>query len=172
MTAYESIDAKTLMERVKVEELIIIDVREPGEYRHEHIAGAVNIPVAQFCVERLAAYRDKHCVISCQAGVRAQNCLQRLPGCENPLSLLKGGLNAWKAAGGDTVKASGACVLSIMQQVQLIVGVMVVLGVVLALTLSPFYALISGFFGLGLIFAGLTGTCGMAKLLSYLPFNR
>ena len=38
--------------------------------------------------------------------------------------------------------------------------------------MSPWFLILTGFFGAGLLFAGLTGTCGMATMLAYLPWNR
>jgi hypothetical protein len=40
-----------------------------------------------------------------------------------------------------------------------------------ALVSPPFYAL-SAFVGAGLVFAGVSGFCGMAKILAYMPWNR
>lgn len=62
--------------------------------------------------------------------------------------------------------------LPIMRQVQIIVGFMVLLGVVLSFTVSQYFAILSGFFGAGLLFAGLTGTCGLAVMLEFLPYNK
>ena len=41
-----------------------------------------------------------------------------------------------------------------MRQVQIIVGAMVIVGVVLGLFVWPYFSLIGGFFGLGLLSAG------------------
>ena len=62
--------------------------------------------------------------------------------------------------------------LPIMRQVQIIVGFMVLLGIVLAYFVSPGFMFISAFFGAGLLFAGISGTCGLAKLLMLLPYNK
>lgn len=62
--------------------------------------------------------------------------------------------------------------IELMRQVQIAAGSMVVLGVVLGvLVAGPFYIL-SAFVGAGLVFAGLTGTCGLASLLRRMPWNR
>ncbi|MCD8500103.1 MAG: DUF2892 domain-containing protein [Gammaproteobacteria bacterium] len=37
---------------------------------------------------------------------------------------------------------------------------------------NPWFCLLSGFVGLGLMFAGITGWCGMAKLLAKMPWNQ
>jgi len=46
------------------------------------------------------------------------------------------------------------------------------LGVLLGVTVSPWFLLIPGFMGGGLLFAGASGTCAMATLLGKLPYNR
>ena len=59
-----------------------------------------------------------------------------------------------------------------MRQVQIIVGLMVIFGIVLGLTISPYLSLISLFFDAGLLFAGISGFCGLASLLMFLPYNK
>jgi hypothetical protein len=59
-----------------------------------------------------------------------------------------------------------------MRQVQIAAGSMVVLGVVLGALVSPWLYLLAGFVGAGLVFAGITGTCGLARLLRVMPWNR
>jgi hypothetical protein len=39
-------------------------------------------------------------------------------------------------------------------------------------TVSPWFLAISGFVGCGLMFAGISGWCGMAKLLAVMPWNK
>ena len=50
-------------------------------------------------------------------------------------------------------------------------GSLVFLGTVLGALVSP-ACLLSGFVGAGLVFAGVTDTCGMAMLLARMPWNR
>ena len=61
--------------------------------------------------------------------------------------------------------------LPIMRQVQIIVGFMVLLGVVLSFTVSQYFAILSCFFGAGLLFVGLAGICSLAVMLEFLPYN-
>ena len=48
----------------------------------------------------------------------------------------------------------------------------VILGVILEAVFAPGFYALSDFVGAGLLFAGVTGTCGMAQLLSFAPWNR
>jgi hypothetical protein len=59
-----------------------------------------------------------------------------------------------------------------MRQVQIAAGSMVVLGVLLGAFVTPGFYLLSGFVGAGLVFAGVTGTCGLARVLRMMPWNR
>jgi hypothetical protein len=59
-----------------------------------------------------------------------------------------------------------------MRQVQIAAGVMVVMGVLLGVVVAPAFYGWAAFVGAGLMFAGLTGTCGMAKVLAWMPWNR
>ncbi len=51
-------------------------------------------------------------------------------------------------------------------------GGLVLLGAVLALTIHLYFAAIPAFVGAGLVFAGVTDTCGMAAVLAKMPWNR
>jgi len=59
-----------------------------------------------------------------------------------------------------------------MRQVQIAVGLISATGAALALTVNPKFAFIPLLTGCGLLFAGLTGTCGMALLLAKMPWNK
>ena len=62
--------------------------------------------------------------------------------------------------------------ISLLRQVQIVAGALILLGTVLGAAASPWFLLLSGFVGAGLMFAGITNTCGMATLLAKLPYNR
>ena len=59
-----------------------------------------------------------------------------------------------------------------MQQVQLTIGLGVLTGAILALTVNPNWVFLCAFFGAGLTMAGSTGWCGLAILMSKMPWNR
>jgi rhodanese-related sulfurtransferase len=88
------------------------------------------------------------------------------------VTCLKGGLDAWKAAGLPTEKNAAAPAIPIMRQVQITAGSIVLIGTVLAWLVSPLFLGLTGFIGAGLLVSGLTGTCGMANMLRLMPWNR
>lgn len=59
-----------------------------------------------------------------------------------------------------------------MRQVQIAAGSLVLLGVILGYGVSTGFFLLSAFVGAGLLFAGVSGFCGMARLLMKMPWNR
>ncbi len=151
-------------------EALLVDVREPAEFAREHVAGAQSLPLSAFETSRLP--RDRRLVLCCQSGARSRQALEQLEAAGfHDVAHLEGGLSAWKAAQ-LTTSIDVTQPISIMRQVQITAGSLVVLGAVLAMLVSPWFILLSGFVGAGLVFAGVTNTCMMARLLSKLPYNQ
>ena len=84
---------------------------------------------------------------------------------------LQGGLPTWKAAGYLT-EVNRNAPISMFRQIQIVAGSLVFVGTVLGAFVSPWFLILSGFVGAGLIFAGITNTCAMAILLAKLPYNQ
>jgi rhodanese-related sulfurtransferase len=84
---------------------------------------------------------------------------------------LAGGLEAWKAAGLPT-EIDRRAPIELFRQVQIAAGSLILIGLLLAALVSPWFVALSAFVGGGLIFAGVTGTCGMARLLGIMPWNQ
>jgi rhodanese-related sulfurtransferase len=175
MTSTQStvtIDPKTLASLRNQAAVTLVDVREPLEFVGEHIADAYSIPLSRFSPSQLPQSPDKTLVLYCQSGNRSGNALQQLKGAGvEGIIHLQGGLAAWKQAGLPTVKAKNAPI-SIMRQVQIIAGSLVVTGTLLGAFVAPGFLFLSGFVGAGLLFAGVSGTCMMANILAKLPYNQ
>jgi rhodanese-related sulfurtransferase len=167
-SAMQTVDAKTAAGWLKAGEAVLVDVRSPAEYAGEHIKGAHNVPVEGCCASALPPHEGKKLVIQCHSGGRsARACAAlSLPYAYN----LEGGIMAWKDAGLPIARRVN--ILPLMQQVQVAVGALVVLFTMLGALVSPWFLLGAGAVGLGLVNAGLTGWCGMAKLLGMMPWNR
>jgi rhodanese-related sulfurtransferase len=152
----------------------LLDVRTPPEFTDAHVPGAVLMPLQDLTP---ADYLKRHqtgapIFILCQSGARARTAIERFQacGCDDAV-LVEGGTQAWIDAG-LPVNRGAATVLPIMRQVQILAGSISALGAFLALIVSTWFALIPLFIGSGLLFAGMTGTCGMAILLARMPWNR
>jgi rhodanese-related sulfurtransferase len=57
---------------------IIIDVREPAEFKDGHLPGAVNHPSTRFSVTDYRAYRQQAIFLVCQTGDRANEIARKL----------------------------------------------------------------------------------------------
>ena len=87
------------------------------------------------------------------------------------VKILEGGIEGWRRAGLLTVEDKSQP-LPLMRQVQIAAGVLILLGVTLGYSVSSAFFLLSAFVGAGLTLAGVTGFCGMARLLAVMPWNR
>jgi rhodanese-related sulfurtransferase len=164
------ITARTLADRLAKPDVTVIDVREPMEYASGHIAGSLNVPLARIGQTDLPR---GPLVLVCQSGKRSGQALALLQqqGHPEPVTDLEGGIPAWQQAGLPIHRPRNAP-LPLMRQVQIVAGSLVLLGVILSQTVAPGWILLSGFVGAGLVFAGLSGFCGMARLLAVMPWNR
>lgn len=149
---------------------ILVDVREPDERAREHIPGTKHAPLSS--LQRVETSGAMAVIFHCRSGARTGANAARLgdaAGCE--AYLLEGGLEAWKRAG-LPVATDRKQPIEIMRQVQITAGSLVVVGVVLGFWIAPAFFALSAFVGAGLVFAGVSGWCGMARLLGLMPWNR
>lgn len=151
---------------------VLVDVRSANEYRAKHIAQAQSMPLDE--LDKLSPPSQAVVIFHCLSGMRTRQNWDRLRTFAHnaaEIYVLDGGLNAWEQAGLPVEKAANAP-MDIMRQVQIAAGSLVLLGVILGALVSPVFYVLSAFVGVGLVFAGVTGVCGMAKLLAKMPWNR
>lgn len=146
----------------------LIDIRGRDEFARTRAAGAENVPL-----DELAPLGGEAPVVFlCRSGMRTAGNAAKLAGCcDGEAYLLEGGLDAWKAAGLPVEEDRGQP-LELMRQVQIGAGTLVLLGVLLGFTVHPILFGLAAFVGGGLVVAGTTGWCGMARLLAHMPWNR
>lgn len=166
------VDAKTLKHWLDADHVELIDVREPSEHAGEHIPGAKLVPLSKFDSSQIPSDTDKKVVLHCQSGNRSTQAAQKLlaNGFEQVIHL-QGGITSWKQAGYPT-RINKNAPISLMRQVQIVAGSLVLLGTLLGAFVSPWFLILSGFVGAGLTFAGITGNCALATLLAKLPYNQ
>ncbi|MCU0881774.1 MAG: rhodanese family protein [Hyphomonadaceae bacterium] len=148
---------------------ILVDVREADEHARTRIPGARHAPLAGGLT---GLPQEGVVVFHCRTGNRTSINAGKLAsstGCQ--AYVLEGGLDGWKAAGLPVLEDRKQP-LELMRQVQITAGSLALLGAVLGFAINPTFHLLSGFIGAGLTFAGVTGWCGMAKVLAVLPWNR
>jgi len=150
----------------------LIDVRTPSEFESAHIPSAYNVPVDVLPehAPEIAADTTTNYVLICQSGARARKAEEALRSSGmTRLHVLDGGMNAWLAA--HKPARIGPKRMSLERQVRIAAGALAAVGGALALLLHPWFAVLPLLVGSGLVFAGVTDTCGMAMLLARLPYN-
>ena len=116
-------------------------------------------------------------MLHCKGGKRSADACRLSAGLTGPgtgltVVSLAGGIEAWKHDGLPVETDTRVSDISVMRQVQLIIGSFVLAGSALAWLVDPIFLGVPAFFGAGLFFAGATGTCALATLVGKLPWNR
>lgn len=153
---------------------ILVDIRERDEHARERIAGARHHAVSMLDRDHPARPGDSVLVFHCRSGARTRQHAARIAStCPAGVEtyILEGGIDAWKKAGLPVV-LDRSQPIPVMRQVQIAAGSLVLLGAILGATIAPGFYALSAFVGAGLVFAGITGFCGMARLLDVMPWNR
>ena len=165
--------------RRKGEKVTLIDVRTPAEYGEVHVDFAHNIPLDRLDVKAVKDLcGDGPVYFVCKSGGRSQKAFEKLlaAGLKDVISV-EGGTAACEAAGVPVIR--GRKVMSLERQVRIAAGSLVAIGAALAafgpeapVNWQAIGAGLAGFVGCGLVFAGITDTCGMAMLIARMPWNQ
>ena len=154
----------------------IIDVRSPAEFRQKSIPDSENIPLDKLDSDILALLKSSangtlFC-LTCQSGVRSEHAATKLSkaGIDN-VYRLNGGLDNWTHENLSIVGKDGG--IPIDHQVRVAIGILILAGTLVCFLTKDFRWLAApAFFGAGLVFSGLTGFCGLARILALMPWNR
>ena len=167
-----SLSPADVADRVRQGHVLLIDIREADQFARRHIPGAVSLPLSKFDLAPLPVLPGTAVVFTCKTGMRTGANAARLAApVTGDAYVLAGGVDGWAAAG-LPVATNTSAPLEMMRQVQIAAGSLVVAGVLLGWLVAPGFVALSGLVGAGLVFAGATGFCGMARLLALLPWNR
>ena len=153
----------------------LIDVRTPIEYREVHCPFACNVPLSDLDPKVVMATRngtaDEPLYVICRSGSRGKQACEKFlaAGYTNVVNV-EGGTLAWADCGLHVNRGRKA--ISLERQVRIAAGTLVVLGALLGYFVHPYLIGLSAFVGAGLVFAGVTDTCGMGLLLARMPWNR
>lgn len=152
----------------------LLDVRTPVEYREVHASCARNVPLDQLDAAQILASRGdatQPLYVICRSGTRGrQACEKFLAAGFSQVVNVEGGTQAWDQAGLPVVRGKKA--ISLERQVRIAAGLLVLVGAALGTFVHPYFIGLSAFVGAGLVFAGITDTCGMGMLLARMPWNR
>jgi rhodanese-related sulfurtransferase len=158
--------------RLKSGAAVLVDIREPDEFARAHVKGALQRPLSGFEAAHLRIEPGRDVIFTCRTGMRTGGACDRLAAAvDGEAFVLEGGLDAWRAAGLPIAENRDAP-MEMMRQVQIVAGSLVLVGVILGLAVSPAFFGLAAFVGAGLTFAGVTGFCGMARILALAPWNR
>jgi rhodanese-related sulfurtransferase len=163
--------------RRRGEKMTLIDVRTPAEFGEVHVDFAHNIPLDRLDPQGVTSLAGAGPVyFVCKSGTRSQKACEKLlaAGLKDMISV-EGGTAACEAAGVPVVR--GRKVMSLERQVRIAAGGLVAIGAALAafgpdLLWQRIGMGLAGFVGCGLVFAGITDTCGMAMLIAKMPWNQ
>lgn len=155
--------------RLIAEGAVLIDVRQPDEHARERIAGAKCHPLSEMNGSLIT---QGPAIFHCRSGMRtAAHSPTLASAAQGPCYILEGGIDGWKRAGFST-ELDRKVPIDLMRQVQITAGMLVLLGVLGGFFVTPAFFGLSAFVGAGLTFAGISGFCGMARLLAVMPWNR
>jgi rhodanese-related sulfurtransferase len=157
------------------DQCVLVDVRTPVEFASTHVPGSLNIPLDRLSKELVESHPDltgkKPVLLLCQSGKRASDAADLLnSGHEMQSTVVEGGLNQWITD--ELPVERDSSVISLERQVRIVAGLFVLLGVVLGFFINHALFGVSAFVGAGLVFAGITDTCGMGLFLARMPWNR
>lgn len=154
-------------------ELMIVDVRTPGEFATTHIRGSYNVPLDQLTEHTadLAERMGEHVVLVCQSGSRAGKACAALHEVGfGSADVLEGGIASFEQSGGAVVRRGSRWAMD--RQVRMAAGSLVLAGTLAGQLIHPRLGLLAGAIGAGLTYSALSNSCAMASVLSTMPWNR
>ena len=170
-----AISPQRLAELCKAGRIDLIDVRTPVEFRELHAADARNVPLDRLdpvaVMQARNGSKDEPLYVICRSGSRGRQACEKFlaAGFTNVVNV-EGGTLACVEAGLPVVRGKKA--ISLERQVRIAAGLLVLLGALLGWLVHPAFVGLAAFVGAGLVFAGITDTCGMGMLLARMPWNQ
>lgn len=176
MANVANISSEELHKLIDHEQAIVIDVREPAEYKAEHIEGAYNMPLSHLSLHEVMQMRSlkKKLVFHCTLGRRSMTACQKLlmEGAKFNVYNLIGGVNAWRDGGFPTIATEASSPFPIEKQAQVVAGLSILFGIAFGYWVSPFWLILPLLVGIGLVKTALTGWSELTILLAKLPWNK
>jgi rhodanese-related sulfurtransferase len=174
MSGFATISVKRLAELSEQVKIDLIDVRTPAEFREVHASIAQNAPLDSLAPDDLMQRRNgqggEPVYLICRSGSRSTKaCEQFVAAGHTNVVNVEGGTQAWDAAGLPVVRGKKA--VSLERQVRIVAGFLVLAGSVLGM-FHPYFLALPAFVGAGLMFSGITDSCGMAMVLAKMPWNQ
>ena len=157
---------------------VIIDVREPDEYELQHVKDSINVPLSRFSLVApgvLNQLKDRKIVFMCHSGIRAAQASEQAMSlrynAEHEYGVYDGGISQWIKEG-KSVQKGGKAPIPLIRQVQIVMGIMFVAFSALAALYDSTYAYGALALSVGLLMAGVTGSCALANVIAAMPWNK
>ena len=170
----QTIEVKQLAEKQSQGAVELIDVRTPVEFREVHAEGARNVPLDSLDPKQIVEARNGHSgdplYVICRSGARGEKAAQKfIDAGYSEVVNVTGGTMAWEQAGLPVKRGKKA--ISLERQVRITAGFLVLVGSIAGF-FNPYFIALPTFIGAGLMFAGITDTCGMGMMLAKMPWNQ
>jgi rhodanese-related sulfurtransferase len=165
-----TISAEELKLKLDKGEIILIDVRTSLEHEIERIEGAKLM--TDICYDDIKDM-TKPIVLHCKSGTRSANAVEKIlkENSNVDIKTLDGGIEAYAKSGFSTIK-SKQNILSLERQTQIAIGLIIITSMLLGFIFTKKLYFLTFFVGLGLVFAGISGTCFLGILISKAPWNK
>lgn len=162
---------ETKIKRESDSSIPLIDVRTPAEFSGAHAERAVSYPLESLDIQKIPFSKEEEIHVICQSGGRSMKVCQKLEAAGfTKIVNVEGGTSAWQSAGLPVVE--GKNVMSLERQVRIAAGSLVMTGAAVGQFVHPTGFGLSAFIGAGLVFSGVTDTCGMGMMIAKMPWNR
>lgn len=149
----------------------LVDIREPDEFESVHVEGAEPVPLSLARYEHIAPSTPGNPIIfTCHSGNRVgqnERLLEEMA--QGPAYKLQGGMEAWI---NKALPVRRGLKYSLERQVRMAAGSFVFLGTLCGIAIHPAFLIVPLFVGGGLVFAGVTGFCGLGELMKRMSWNR
>ena len=172
MNKIHHIKPEKLLQLLQKKEVTLIDVREPIEYHTGYIEHAHNIPLSSINKIKVKSLtnKDKKIVVYCKSGSRSLEAAKILiKNSEHDVWNLEGGITSW--INNSLPIKRNTSLLTLERQTHIALGTLILIGSLLTFFISPKYLVIPVIIGLGLLNSGITGWCGLGKLIAKMPWN-
>lgn len=165
------------LKKLEGKEAFFLDVREIGEYAQGHIEGSLLLPLSECLVAQDFPHdAKKTCIVYCHSGVRSLQAVQKLSKLfpQQSFKSLEGGILSWKRQTEHSIGAKSCSrqFFSVQRQIQIVAGILILSSMATGFFVDSTYFILTLFVGSGLLFAGLSGWCGLGILLSKMPWNK
>lgn len=153
---------------------MIIDIREKDEVKIEKIEGAVNLPLNEKeNLENFVKNTKTNIIIMCRSGKRADMFYSGLSDIDKEkCEVYKGGIIEY-SKNNKTIKEDKKISLPIFRQVLITISLFLIMLSTIGLLLNSIGIYFIVFLmSLGILFAGVTGNCLMANILSRMWWNK